>query len=92
MGEVSLGFPMSICLLGLGPWHRFPWQEEGVVSLEHSFEPGCVWEGRAALCSAQRALESPRLLYISWAAFQAVPGTRLRCSGPRASPEARKKR
>lgn len=47
-GEVSLGFPVPICLLGLGPWHRSLWQEEGAISLEHSFEPGCVWEGRAA--------------------------------------------
>lgn len=75
MGEVSLVFPMFLCLLGLGPWHGFLWQEVGAVSLEHSLEPGCVWEGRAAHWSAQGALESPKLLYISWAEFQAVPGT-----------------
>lgn len=87
MGEMSLGFSMSIRLLGLGPWHRFLWQEAGVISLEHSFEPGCVWEGRAAHWSAQRALESPKLLYISWTAFQAVSGIRLHCSGLGSSPE-----
>lgn len=88
MGEVTLGVPMSICLLGLGPWHRFLWQE---VSLDPSFEPGCVWGGRAAHWSAQRALESPKLLYISWAAFQAVPGTILHCSGLGFSPRVHRK-
>lgn len=52
MGEVSLGFPMSICLLGLGPWHRFPWQEVGVVSLEHSTRSSLVVFGKAEQHSA----------------------------------------
>lgn len=81
---------MSICLLGLGLWHRFLWHEVQVVSFAMLKTSSLVVFEKVEQHTgdSQRALESPELLYISWAAFQNVLGTHLYCSGLESSHEA----
>lgn len=93
MGRVSLVSPTSICLLGLGLWHRFLWHEVRVLSFGIFRISSLVVFEKAEqhTGAAQSALGSPELLYISWAAFQNVLGTCLPCSGLGSSHEAHKK-
>lgn len=76
---------------GLGPLAQIPlaWSTSFFFCNIQNIEPGCVWEQHTG--DSQRALKSPELLYISWAAFQNALGTHLYCSGLGSSHEACKK-